>query len=449
MQMDTLPPAVIDRLCDAIADVSGGDLTQYASVSRSWQRVIERRTFHSLYLSSARLDDLPSVVTGPRIGYVRVITLHVALASYHRRQRNDMESAEDGSRSTHVFDSSIQDLFGTLAQWEDDVTSEGIHLEILVESPSDDMSGTSHTHARRRSRSPTTTRRARSSVTRLDLPRSALPRASVISALTCSGRHIELSSVLFLISKMPRLQLLDTEIEHDTAGERDLAQRRDFILGLQHCAPNITEFRLRRPMSTFDSPRSSSKWARSLFYSSLLEYTQQCITLKFDDSIDARSLLAYFRDDESGRRRYNDRSAGAGGAGSSSAGPWWPRLERLQVRNSYMMRRPYTRVRTHASAIKHVHDVVLFVGRALRCMPAAKSIRIRQYILAEGNLEHAVVKYDIDDAGRPVVVFQGLQPPQKTVDAWTASVLETRGVDLNVRILANAEGLANRPDQRF
>jgi hypothetical protein len=47
-----------------------------------------------------------------------------------------------------------------------------------------------------------------------------------VSALTCSGRHMELSSVLFLLSRLPRLRLLDTEVEHDTTEDRDIEQRR-------------------------------------------------------------------------------------------------------------------------------------------------------------------------------------------------------------------------------
>lgn len=224
-----LPPSVTRRLCDTIAAVCPRDqLPRYATVCRAWQLGIERHTFRDLYLSSARLDELVDVVTGHRQGYVRVITLHVALASYPKNQRNNEESAEDGSHTTRVFASSIQVLLGTLARWDTDDPDAGIHLELLVESPSDEVSAP----LSRSSRGPSTTRRAMSSVARLDLPRSALNRVPIISALTCSGRHIELSSVVFLVSRMPRLQLLDTEIENDTSGERDLEQRRGASLAV-------------------------------------------------------------------------------------------------------------------------------------------------------------------------------------------------------------------------
>lgn len=157
-----------------------------------------------------------------------------------------------------------------------------------------------------------------------------------------------------------------------------------------------------------------------LFYSTLRQYTQRCVSLTFDDSIDVRGLFSAFKGD---RARLSLRTL-----------PWWPRLERLQLRNSYMMRRPYARVHTLASALKNVEEVILLVGRAVRCMPAVKVIRVRQYVLAEGSLEQSTVKYGVDSSGRASVVFAGLQPSQDTLDAWTASVKATRGVDLDIRV---------------
>ena len=223
--IDSLPTSVTRRLCDTIAARSPRDaLPALATVSRAWQKAFERHTFQALYLSSPRLDQLGEIVTRRRQRYLQVITLHIALASYDRLQRNDKESAEDGNRTTRILTSTMQDFFGTLSQWRvDDGPPEGIHVELLVESPSDEAAGS---HYSRTSRSPTTTRRARSSVVRLDIPSHALPQTPLVSALTCSGRHIELSSVLFLISRLPKLRLLDTELEHDTSDDRDIEQRR-------------------------------------------------------------------------------------------------------------------------------------------------------------------------------------------------------------------------------
>lgn len=227
--LDALPPAVFRLICDTIAAQSPRSaLPAYATVSWTWQRAFERHTFHSVYLSSARLDQLGDVITRERQGYVLVMTLHVALAPYHRTQRDDLETAEDGDRATRVLTSTIQDFFGTLSRWRPaDGPPEGIHLELLVESPSDDAGGGSHYQSySKRSRSPSTTRRARSAVVRIDIPGHALPQTPLVSALTCSGRHMELSSVLFLLSRLPRLRLLDTEVEHDTTEDRDMEQRR-------------------------------------------------------------------------------------------------------------------------------------------------------------------------------------------------------------------------------
>ena len=241
--MDSMPCGVVQRICDALADdhaasasySSSNALAPYATISRRWQRAVERHTFRTLYLSSERLEDLATIVGAHehRQAHVRVITLHVALAAYDRRQGKDKESEEDGSRATRVFTSTIQEFFQILSPWNDGGEREdatrgihGIHLELLVESPSDESRGSRS----RRSRSPPTTRRARASVAHLEVPRRDLPRVSMVTALTCSGRHIETSSMLLLVSKLPNLQVLDTEIEHDTSGVRDVEQRKGSYL---------------------------------------------------------------------------------------------------------------------------------------------------------------------------------------------------------------------------
>lgn len=217
-----LPQTIVDRIVDHLrAGNEYASLAPYATVSKTWQIAVERHTFRQLYISSARLDDLDTIVYGRRQRTLQVITLHIALASYHRNQRSDAESREDGSATTRIFTSFMQDFFGTLSKWNvENGPPEGIHVEILIESPSDESSSSS------RRVSPATTRRARASPVRIDLHRDALPAALVASALTCTGRHIELTSVLLLLEKMPNLRLLDTELEHDTNGSRDLEQRR-------------------------------------------------------------------------------------------------------------------------------------------------------------------------------------------------------------------------------
>lgn len=60
----------------------------------------------------------------------------------------------------------------------------------------------------------------------IDLAAAALPEVRVVTALTCQGRHIELLSVLTLMSKLKGLEELDIEFENDTKYDRDVEQRR-------------------------------------------------------------------------------------------------------------------------------------------------------------------------------------------------------------------------------
>ncbi|KAI6778382.1 uncharacterized protein J7T54_000500 [Emericellopsis cladophorae] len=410
---DTLiPQTIVDRIVDYLrADDEYASLAPYATVSKSWQIAVERHTFRQLYISSARLDDLNTIVCRRRQRTLQVIALHIALASYHKNQRSDAESREDGSATTRIFTSFMQDFFGTLSKWEvEHGPPEGIHVEILIESPSDESSSSS------RRVSPATTRRARASPVRIDLHRDALPAALVASALTCTGRHIELTSVLLLLEKMPNLRLLDTELEHDTNGSRDLEQRR----GLELYAPNVTDLRLRRPQNASEPRNKPTRDARALFYNVLASYTRRCTDLTFDDSVDAREFFAPYADESHQESRHIHPGT-------------WRRLERLHIRNSYMLRRPYMRVATRATALQHVHEVLTLVGRALRAMPVVENVRIRQYILTEEGLQTISVRYYFD--GRvPMIWFSGIKPVRATLEAWRASVRDRRGAHLRIDV---------------
>jgi hypothetical protein len=64
-------------------------------------------------------------------------------------------------------------------------------------------------------------------------------------------------------------------------------------------------------------------------------------------------------------------------------------------------------------------------------MPVVESVRIRQYILTEGQLESISVQYTVD--GRSArVKFSGIEPLKATLEAWRASVRERRGMYLRV-----------------
>jgi hypothetical protein len=211
----------------------------------------------------------------------------------------------------------------------------------------------------------------------------------------------------------------------------------EFVLGLSHYAPNVTDLRLRRTMkSCGGSQKAPSKEARSLFHTLLLKYSQRCAYLTFDDCVDARLLLSPFRDEPSSSNNNNNNNVDGGEGRStrrSTSGFWWPRLRRLHIRNSYMMRRPYTRVHSRASALRSVHEVVLLAGRAVRYMPSATNVRVRQYVLAGVGLEQIIVQYEADETTAKIY-FDGIEPVPSTIEAWKASVWAVRGVELEVNV---------------
>jgi len=408
-----IPQTVADGIVQALVSLDRNQwFSPYATVSRHFQKAIEAQTFRELYLTSARLDELQDKVTRERQKYVQVLTLHVALASYKKWQREDRESQNDVDQTTRVFTTSVQELFATVSKWNpSDGSPGGIHLELLVESPSDESVASS------RRNSPSTTRRARKSATGFDFYSGQLPGVHVVSAFTCSGtgRHIELETVSHLLDKFPNLRLLDAELEHDTNDEKDLEQRKVFALGLEHRAPHVTDLRFRRPHTTPEARKAASSNSRSLFYNIITRYTQRCMALSFDDCIDVRDFLAPFDD---GEQREQQR-------------PYWPYLERLHVRNSFLMRRPYMRVKTRAQAVHQIDRIFLLVGRAVRFMPMVNNIKIRLYVYNEGRLEQTNVQYDAWNGGARIR-FTGTPPTKASLDAWKTSVTKAQGVELQV-----------------
>lgn len=190
------------------------------------------------------------------------------------------------------------------------------------------------------------------------------------------------------------------------------------MLGLSHYAPKVTDLRLRRPMNSYGSQKMPYKEARALFHSLLLQYTQRCTEITFDDCVDIREFLAPFQE---------------GDGDGDFQHYWWPRLRRLHMRNSYMLRRPYMRVNTRASALKHVHEVVLMLGRAVRFMPSVTNVRVRQYVLTGASLEQIIVQYEADERTSKIF-FDGIEPIHSAVEAWKASIWAIRGVELEVNV---------------
>lgn len=207
----------------------------------------------------------------------------------------------------------------------------------------------------------------------------------------------------------------------------------EFISSLAYYTPFMAHLRLQRPINHVESSKSPSREQRALFHTRLRNFTQRCITVAFDDCVFAREFLAPFANDLHAQRQVATPPSPDGQPYRKLAGDlWWPSLRKLHIRNSYMLRRPYTRVSTRSAALILIHEVLLLVGRAIAHMPALEEARIRQYVLASGRLETISVEYKagvVNAHGKkmaPRLVVKGLRPSLPTVNAWKESVRATR-----------------------
>lgn len=218
MNFDSLPSAVRQKIIGELAKSSSRRrLPRYATVSKEWQKAIEKVTFAELYLTDGRVIDVGKIMTRRRQSHLRFIMCHVMLGAYadHKSPETNSQHRE----STRVLNDYMLNLFKVMAKWRpQDAPSVGTHLKIVINSPSDETSNkTWGDHPQNR--------RARAALAQIGVSSDSLPPVATISGLACSGRHLELASVTLLITKLPNLRNLDVEMEHDTKDSRDVEQR--------------------------------------------------------------------------------------------------------------------------------------------------------------------------------------------------------------------------------
>lgn len=227
----------------------------------------------------------------------------------------------------------------------------------------------------------------------------------------------------------------------------------EFISSLAYYAPNVTNLRLHRPINHVESHKSPSHEQRSLFHTRLRNFTQRCGTVTFDDCVYAREFFGPFADVDYQQRRMNplkDSSALTTAnikarvekkVEKTTKELCWPHIRKLHIRNSYMLRRPYTRVSSRSAALKVIHEVLLLAGRAIGHMPEVEHVKIRQYVLSDGRLETIILEYMAGESngGRKGarLVIEGLRPSVPTLDAWKQSVRATRATHLRIDIEGN------------
>ncbi|KAI1780793.1 hypothetical protein F4818DRAFT_396901 [Hypoxylon cercidicola] len=303
-----------------------------------------------------------------------------------------------------------------MTHWRKTDTSPlGLDLHLVVDSPSDSSALLG------RNGTPLVTGRALSSYLKLDLETFSLPVLDVFSGLRCTGRHMQPTSLLALVSKLRALEYLDVELNHDSDRKRDVQQRNDFATGLEQCAETVRVLSLRRPSPTIVPSTGPPKQPWSDFYASLRVFSQQCESFEFDDCVDAAQFFTPFIVGPLPNESPNSQEV-----------PFWTRLKRLNIRNSYLMKEPYLRVTNRIDALAYVQKVLVAVGRASHRMPELQFARVCQYILADGRLEWFVLTYECY-AGRAVLRVRGFVPGKVMIGAWRHLVAERR-VEFNIHV---------------
>ncbi|KAI1762550.1 hypothetical protein GGR53DRAFT_521581 [Hypoxylon sp. FL1150] len=390
-------------------------IAHYAAVSQEWQEEFERFSFREIRVTPKRLKCFIHIFQSPRRrAIVQTLRYHVTLDKYPPHLDGEQETSEERRRSTAILTEALGTFFRAMTDWRRTDTSPlGLDLHLLVDSPSDssellDRNGT-----------PLITSRALTSYLKLDLDTLSLPELDIFSGFRCTGRHMQPTSLLAIVSKLRALEYLDAELNHDSIRKRDVQQRNDFIAGLEQCAATVSVLSLRRPTPVHTTAPPKNPW--SDFYARLRIFSQQCESFEFDDCVDAAQFFTPFI-----VGNLLDKTP------MSQEVPFWVRLKRLNVRNSYLMKEPYFRVTSRIEALAHVQKVLVAVGRASRRMPELRFARVCQYVLTDGRLEWFVLTYECY-AGRAVLRIRGFVPGKAMVDAWKHPIAEKRA-EFHIRV---------------
>ncbi|KAK0663161.1 hypothetical protein DIS24_g1205 [Lasiodiplodia hormozganensis] len=192
--MNSLPHELLEII---VSHLWSDELAPFATISATFQELIERRTFRELEIRSTDIDQFVAIVTGSRRRILRLLDYCIALPAVAERQRNSLG-----------FTKAIHDLFFALSRWDTGSRANPINLSISVVED--------NTHSRID---------YRRSILELTAPDS-LPSVPLIHTLRPeSDVCISDSSWVNIASRLPNLERLDVHLNHQRPG-LDLDQRR-------------------------------------------------------------------------------------------------------------------------------------------------------------------------------------------------------------------------------
>ncbi|KAH6655549.1 hypothetical protein BKA67DRAFT_657481 [Truncatella angustata] len=129
--MDKLPPEILGRIISFLIPDNGlslpitsitkpwksyGSIAHFATVSKLWQRYVERLTFKNLFLSTVRLSTASRIITSQRLEYVRSIDLEVILETYDDEATCRVENEAEKARNNEQFTCTVIALFALLRE---------------------------------------------------------------------------------------------------------------------------------------------------------------------------------------------------------------------------------------------------------------------------------------------------------------------------------------------
>ena len=126
--IDSLPQEVIDAIAghlpqwwnpepDYHREMCPVLLPDYATISRTWQAAVERRTFERISLKSYHLSEFDRIMVGQRRRYLREISYSVVLPIHKDRACAKFETASDMAINNRVLTNHVEALLRLLNSW--------------------------------------------------------------------------------------------------------------------------------------------------------------------------------------------------------------------------------------------------------------------------------------------------------------------------------------------
>jgi hypothetical protein len=108
-------------------------LPSYATISRSWQHVIECQTFRDITVKSIEIDHFSRIVANHRRKLLRRLELNVILPTYTDKACAKFETEQDKQSNNQVFTKAIKDFLALLRSWHDEFQTTRNHSDAPIE----------------------------------------------------------------------------------------------------------------------------------------------------------------------------------------------------------------------------------------------------------------------------------------------------------------------------